>query len=195
MNENELKLILEALLLSANRPLKISEILATFEEWEMPTTLQIKKSLSLLANDYAERAVEVKEVANGYCILTKPQYKGWVSKMLAEKPVKYSKAVLETLAIIAYKQPVTRAEIEDIRGVAVSSSMLKSLLEREWVRVAGFRDVPGKPALYITTSYFLDYFNLKTLDELPTLINSVEASLQGDVTENINLNLVAEHAS
>ncbi|ASQ45745.1 SMC-Scp complex subunit ScpB [Legionella clemsonensis] len=169
MNNNELKRIVEALLMHANDPLSVEKLQAVFEEWERPSTEQLKIVLSELANEYENSAIELKLLASGYCLQTKAKYCTWVSRLYTEKPAKYSRALLETLAIIAYRQPVTRADIEDIRGVAVSSSILKTLLEREWIRVAGYRDVPGKPAVYVTTKTFLDYFNLQSLNELPPL--------------------------
>ena len=130
----------------------------------------LKAALTALATDYEHRAVELKCLASGYCFQTKSKYKEWITRLLVEKPTKYSRALLETLAIIAYKQPVTRADIEEIRGVAVSSPIIKTLLEREWIRIAGYKDLPGKPAVYVTAKAFLNYFNLKSLDELPELI-------------------------
>ncbi|HHF7347064.1 TPA: SMC-Scp complex subunit ScpB [Legionella feeleii] len=169
MNENELKLVVEALLMNAGNPLTIEQLQAVFEDWEKPSREQLNTVLTELADDYQKTAIELKCLASGYCLQTKVKYSTWVSRLYAEKPAKYSRALLETLAIIAYRQPVTRADIEDIRGVAVSSPILKTLLEREWIRVAGHRDVPGKPAVYVTTKNFLDYFNLASLNELPAL--------------------------
>ncbi|CEK10883.1 SMC-Scp complex subunit ScpB [Legionella hackeliae] len=169
MNDNELKRIVEALLMHTNEPLSLEKLQAIFEEWEKPTVEQLKAALEELAKDYEDSAIELKLLASGYCLQTKAKYSTWISRLYIEKPAKYSRALLETLAIIAYRQPVTRADIEDIRGVAVSSSIIKTILEREWIRVAGYRDVPGKPAVYVTTKTFLDYFNLKSLNELPPL--------------------------
>jgi len=169
MNDIELKYILEALLMSSGYPLTLNRLLTAFDDAERPTEKQLLKSLDLLSKDYETRAVELKCFASGYCLQTKMPYSPWITRLLVEKQAKYSSAFLEVLAIIAYKQPVTRADIEDIRGVGVSSSMLKTLLEREWIEVAGHRDVPGKPAVYITTKTFLEYFNLVSLDDLPSL--------------------------
>jgi len=169
MDELALKLVVEALLMSANQPLTLEKIQDVFDDWQKPTCDQLQKILVSLQQDYSERAIELKCLASGYCLQTKSSYSSWVARLFVEKPAKYSRALLETLAIIAYRQPVTRADIEDIRGVAVSSSILKTLLEREWIRVAGHRDVPGKPAVYTTTRHFLDYFNLKNLNDLPTI--------------------------
>lgn len=169
MDERELKHIVEALLMSHGAPLSLDKMLLAFEDWQLPTREQLKQVLAELASDYESRAIELKCLASGYCIQTKARYSAWITRFLTEKPAKYSQALLEVLAIIAYKQPVTRADIEEIRGVAVSSSMLKTLLERQWVQVAGFRDVPGKPAIYVTTKRFLDYFNLASLHDLPPI--------------------------
>lgn len=173
MDELNIKHIVEALLMSHGQPLTIEKILSTFDASDRVTCEQIAQALSVLKTDYATRAIELKHLAGGYCLQTKQQYSTWVARLLVEKPAKYSNAFLEVLAIIAYKQPVTRADIEEIRGVAVSSSMLKMLLEREWIQSAGYRDVPGKPTVYTTTKAFLDYFNLATLNELPqSVINN-----------------------
>ncbi|KTD09535.1 SMC-Scp complex subunit ScpB [Legionella jamestowniensis] len=169
MNNDELKRIVEALLMHSNEPLSLEKLQAVFDEWEKPSIDQLKTALSELGNDYENSAIELKLLASGYCLQTKPKYSTWISRLYTEKPAKYSRALLETLAIIAYRQPVTRADIEDIRGVAVSSSILKTMIEREWIRVAGYRDVPGKPAVYVTTKTFLNYFNLQSLNELPSL--------------------------
>ncbi|ARG97444.1 SMC-Scp complex subunit ScpB [Legionella micdadei] len=169
MNESELKPILEALLMNSNQPLSLEEMQGVFDEWQRPSRDQLLAALNQLAKEYETRAIELKCLASGYCLQTKIEYSVWISRLYAEKPAKYSRALLETLAIVAYRQPVTRADIEDIRGVAVSSSILKTLLEREWIRVAGHRDVPGKPAVYVTTKIFLDYFNLSSLSDLPAL--------------------------
>ncbi|GGI75373.1 SMC-Scp complex subunit ScpB [Legionella impletisoli] len=166
---HELKLILEALLMSHGSPLSIHTMLTVFDESEKPTVKEVEEALNNLTEEYQKRAIELIQVAGGYRVQTKPQYSGWIEKLLVEKPARYSRALLETLAIIAYKQPVTRGDIEEIRGVAVSSTIIKTLLEREWIRVAGHRDVPGKPAVYTTTKQFLEYFNLKTLNDLPSL--------------------------
>jgi segregation and condensation protein B len=169
MNEIKLKHIVEALLLNSDVPLSNDKLLSVFDDIARPTREQLMSALVELEADYADRAVELKKLASGYCLQTKAAYAPWVTQMVAEKPAKYSMALLEILSIIAYRQPVTRADIEYIRGVAVSSSMLKTLLEREWIRIAGHRDVPGKPAVYVTTNHFLDYFNLASLNDLPSL--------------------------
>lgn len=169
MDEQELKKIIEALLLSSTEPLSVEKLLEVFDEWQRPSPEQIKNSISELKADYSERAFELIEVASGYKVQTKSAYSEWVARLQIEKPAKYSRALLETLAIIAYKQPVTRGDIEEIRGVAVNSQIMKTLMEREWIRIAGYKDVPGKPAVFTTTKEFLNYFNLNYLNELPSL--------------------------
>ncbi len=173
MDDTELKLIVESLLMSYGAPLTLDKMLSAFEDDQKPSYEQLQQVLGVLTNDYALRAIELKCLAGGYCLQTKQSYSPWVTRLMTEKPAKHSSAFLEVLAIIAYKQPVTRADIEEIRGVAVSSSMLKTLLEREWIHIAGHRDVPGKPAVYATTRAFLDYFNLASLNDLPqSVINN-----------------------
>lgn len=174
MDEFTLKCVVEALLMSAKQPLSMDKLLAVFDDQEKPTREQLTHVLAELKQDYTTRAIDLNCTASGYCIQTKSYYGAWVARLFAEKPTKYSRALLETLTIIAYKQPVTRADIENIRGVAVSTSILQTLLEREWIRVAGHRDLPGKPAIYITTKVFLDYFNLYSLNDLPAI--SAEAT-------------------
>jgi segregation and condensation protein B len=168
-SEDKLKQIVEAALLAAGRPLSLDQLLALFEEPEQPEKPQLREVLESLMADYQDRGIEVTEVGNGFRIQVRAGLSPWISRLWTERPPKYSRALLETLALIAYRQPITRGEIEDIRGVAVSSNIIKTLSEREWVRVVGHRDVPGKPALYATTREFLDYFNLRSLSELPTL--------------------------
>lgn len=173
MDNNQLQGIVEALLMSSTEPLSLEQIQSVFDSWDQPTPAQIRQVLADLTQDYQHRAIELVEVANGFCLQTRTQFSPWIARLQAEKPPKYSRALLETLAIIAYKQPVTRADIEEIRGVAVNSLIIRTLVEREWIRIAGHRDVPGKPAVYVTTKCFLDYFNLRTLEELPPL-NSLQ---------------------
>ncbi|MFY7697752.1 MAG: SMC-Scp complex subunit ScpB [Legionella sp.] len=169
MDELKLKKILEAVLMTSESPLSIERLQQLFDDDEIPTKQQLLSALNQLTVDYQQRAIELKELASGYSLQTRAEYGQWVARLSSEKPVKYSSAILETLAIIAYRQPVTRADIENIRGVTVSTLMIRTLLEREWIRVAGYRDVPGKPAVYVTTKLFLDYFNLKSLNELPAI--------------------------
>jgi len=177
-----LKHILEAALLAAGRPLDVDALAALFDESGAPDRAALGSALDELVADYAGRGIEVREVASGWRIQVRASYSPWVSRLWEEKPGRYSRALMETLAIIAYRQPITRGEIEDIRGVAVSTHIVKTLLEREWVRVVGQRDVPGRPSLYATTRQFLDYFGLRSLDELPTLAELKDMdSLDGEL--------------
>ncbi|GGA43518.1 SMC-Scp complex subunit ScpB [Dyella nitratireducens] len=169
MQIEQLKPIIEAALLAASQPLSIAQLGELFVEEDEVDRAQIAMALEQLAEDCQGRGVELKEVASGFRYQIRHDVHPWVSRMWTEKPSRYSRALLETLALIAYRQPITRPEIEQIRGVVVSSNIIKTLEEREWVRVVGHRDVPGKPALFGTTRAFLDYFNLKSLDELPPL--------------------------
>lgn len=164
-----LKRIVEAALFAAGQPLSLEKLGELFYEEERPSLDEFRAVLAELDADYAGRGVQLKEVASGYRFQASHEVGEWVSRLWEEKPQRYSRALLETLALIAYRQPITRGEVEDIRGVSVSSHIVKTLLEREWVRVLGYRDVPGRPAMYGTTKAFLDYFNLRSLEELPTL--------------------------
>ena len=170
MDNQRIKYIVESVLLAAGKPLGIDQLLAVFGDGERPERDDIREAVTALQQDYAERGIELVEVASGYRIQVSQSMEPWVSRLTEEKPARYSRALLETLALVAYRQPITRGEIEDIRGVSVSSSIMKTLQEREWVRVVGHRDVPGRPAMYGTTRQFLDYFNLNGLDDLPTLM-------------------------
>ena len=170
MNDGtSLKTILEAALLAAGRPLDAEALAALFDEAAQPDAAALRDALEELARDYEGRGIEVREVSSGWRIQVRASFAPWVSRLWEEKPGRYSRALMETLAIIAYRQPITRGEIEDIRGVAVSTNIVKTLLEREWVRVVGQRDVPGRPSLYATTRQFLDYFGLRSLEDLPPL--------------------------
>jgi segregation and condensation protein B len=169
MNDHDLKHIIEATLLAAGRPVPTDELLGLFDERERPTPEQVRAALDLLASDYAERAIEVMEVASGWRIQVRPRAAETVSRLWQERPSRYSRALLETLALVAYRQPITRSEIEEIRGVSISSTIMRTLQERNWIRVVGHREVPGRPELLGTTREFLDYFGLKSLDQLPTL--------------------------
>lgn len=166
---DNLKNIIEAALLAAGGPLSLDAMQGLFLEEEQPDKKALREALNQLSEDYRGRGIEVTEVASGWRIQATAEVSPWVSRLWSERPARYSRALMETLALIAYRQPITRGEIEDIRGVSVSTNIVKSLMEREWIRVVGQRDVPGKPSLYGTTREFLDYFNLKSLDELPTL--------------------------
>ncbi|MEM1089389.1 MAG: SMC-Scp complex subunit ScpB [Pseudomonadota bacterium] len=169
MNPETLKRIVEAALLAAEQPLNLNQLSALFEEDEAPGHADLSQALEALSADCEDRGIELSRVASGYRLQVKADVQPWVSRLWAEKPPRYSRALLETLAIIAYRQPMTRAEIEQIRGVSVSSNIMRTLQEREWVRIVGHRDVPGRPALFGTTKRFLDYFDLASLDQLPSL--------------------------
>ncbi len=182
---NRLKLILEALLMAADKPMSIKSLALVLDQFNLdPNTRSkdkvkynskyIKLALEELTQDYSSRAIEVKFLGAGYRIQTKPEYALWVQELWQEKPTKYSKATLETLAIIAYRQPITRGEIEHIRGVAVSSQIIRNLLDREWVKVVGHKELPGRPAIYATTQQFLFDLNLEKLEDLPTLADIKE---------------------
>lgn len=192
MDIAKLKNILEAVLLAADRTLTVVQLEALFElDEERPTRDEIRQALHEMADDYASRGYELKQVASGFRLQVKQEYATWVSRLWEEKPARYTRALLETMALIAYRQPITRGEIEEVRGVSVSSNIVKTLLERDWIKVLGHKDVPGKPALYGTTKEFLDYFNLNSLDQLPTLaeikdLDSIhpELALDEDSAEN-----------
>jgi len=170
LNEpRELASLLEAFLLASGKPQSLERLFELFEEGERPEPAVFKKALAHLGKSCEGRAFELKEVASGYRLQVRERYAPWVGRLWEERPQRYSRAMLETLALIAYRQPITRGEIEDVRGVAVNSHIVKTLLEREWIRVVGYRDVPGRPAMFATTRSFLDHFNLKSLDELPPL--------------------------
>jgi segregation and condensation protein B len=170
LNEpRELASLLEAFLLASGKPQSLERLYELFEEGERPEPAVFKKALTHLGKSCEGRAFELIEVASGYRLQVRERFAPWVGRLWEERPQRYSRAMLETLALIAYRQPITRGEIEDVRGVAVNSHIVKTLLEREWIRVVGYRDVPGKPAMFATTRLFLDHFNLKSLDELPPL--------------------------
>lgn len=169
MSEIGLVQIVEGALLAAGKPLTVAQLGELFEDNERPDNTAIRAALDEVAARCEERGFELQEVASGFRFQVRQSLSPWVARLWHERPQKYSRALLETLALIAYRQPITRGEIEEIRGVAVSSNIIKTLHEREWVRVVGHRDVPGRPAMYATTRQFLDYFNLKTLDQLPAL--------------------------
>ncbi len=162
------KRIIEAALFAADKPLHVEDIEGIFAA-EGLHVATIRTALSEIAADYQDRPIELKEVASGYRFQVRDAYSPWIARLFQERPARYSRALLETLAIIAYQQPVTRGDIEAIRGVSVSSLIVRSLMEREWVAIVGHREVPGRPALYATTREFLDYFNLKSISDLPPL--------------------------
>lgn len=177
----ELKRIIEGAILASESPLTIDNLESLFIV-ESPTRSEIRDAIAEIEADCESRGFELKKVATGYRFQVKEKYSEWVSRLWEERAPRYTRALLETLALIAYKQPITRGDIEEIRGVAVSTNIIRTLLEREWVRVVGHRDVPGRPAMYATTKHFLDYFNVTSLEELPTLqeikdIAAEEASL------------------
>ncbi len=165
----EIKKIVEALLFASNETLTAKQLQHLFPETQRPETRLIQTAIESLMMDYSIRALELKQLASGYRFQVRAEFAPWVARLFEEKPNKYSRALLETLAIIAYQQPVTRTEIEDIRGVSVSSSIMNTLLEREWIQNVGQKQVPGLPTLYATTKQFLDYFNLSSLSQLPSL--------------------------
>jgi segregation and condensation protein B len=170
MESEKLKPVLEALFAAADRPLSVNSIFDLFSgDVEQPVKDDIRKAIHELMEQYAHGGLQLKQVASGFRLQVKPAYETWVSRLWDQRPPRYSRALMETLALIAYRQPITRGEIEDIRGVSVSTNIIKTLQEREWVKPLGHKDVPGKPALYGTTRGFLDYFNMKSLNELPTL--------------------------
>jgi len=169
MQIEQLKPIIEAALLASTQPMTVQQLGELFNEADDVNREQIAKALEALAEDCSGRGIELKEVASGFRYQVRQDVHPWISRMWTERPSRYSRALLETLALIAYRQPITRPEIEQIRGVVVSSNIIKTMEEREWIRVVGYRDVPGKPALFGTTRAFLDYFNLKSLDQLPPL--------------------------
>ena len=166
---DNLSLIVEALLFSSSRPLSEKEILSAFDLRSPPTSSEIKEALKTIEEKYSENSIELVKVASGYRLRIRQEYSSWVAKLWEAKPQKYSRALLETLALIAYKQPITRGEIEEVRGVSVSSQIIRTLLDRSWIKVVGHRDVPGRPALFSTTKDFLDDLNLSKLSDLPEL--------------------------
>lgn len=178
----DIKGIIEAVLFSAERPLGLVELQNCFPETTQPDQQQIRAALAEIGADYRSRAVELTEVSSGFRFQVRREYATWVVRLLHEKPPRYSRAVLETLAIIAYRQPVTRGTIEEIRGVPVSTLIIRTLLDRGWIRIVGYKEIPGRPAFYATTREFLDYFNLKTLGDLPPLseIQTLESAPQHD---------------
>lgn len=195
MNINEqLPLILEAVLFSAGRPLSEQQLLQVFADEEKPSLSALRQAMQELQMVYAKRGVSLVEIASGYQFQSKIDFAQWIKKLWEEKPAKYSRALLETLSLVAYRQPITRGEIEEIRGVSISSSIFKTLLEdRGWIRVVGHRDVPGRPALYATTKGFLDYFGLNSLDQLPALPEILALTDPTKVNEQLQLTeLIAE---
>ena len=198
MDSLPLKQIIEGAILAAESPLSIDQLMQLFEDDE-PERVDVRDVLQEIEQDCEGRGFELKQVASGYRFQVRSSYGEWVSRLWKEKPPRYSRALLETLALIAYKQPITRGDVEEIRGVAVSTNIIRTMLEREWVRIVGHRDVPGHPALYATTKSFLDYFNLRNLDELPSLAEikdltqaNEELDMEDDLIELPSLELDAE---
>ena len=180
--KKELRNVVEGALLAAGRPLSLDEMLALFTDDDRPGRDELRKAVEALAEEFKDRGIEIKEVASGYRIQVKSDLAPWISRLWEERPARYSRALLETLALVAYRQPITRGEIEDVRGVSVSTHIIRTLQDRGWIRIVGHRDVPGHPEMFGTTKEFLDYFSLKSLDELPTLaqlrdIESINAEL------------------
>ena len=167
--DNKVKMIVEGLLLAAGRPLTLDNIIHVFSKDEQPDSKELKLVMDSIAEDCADHGFELKEVASGFRFQVKQELSDWIAKLWEERPPRYTRALLETLALVAYRQPITRGDIEEIRGVGVSSNIVRTLLDREWIRVVGHRDVPGRPAMFATTKQFLDYFNLKSLQDLPPL--------------------------
>jgi segregation and condensation protein B len=190
MDETEIKHVVEAALLAAGRPLSMDRLVELFAvKGDGPDRATLKRVIEVLATEYQSRGIEIKEVASGYRIQVKRSMSDWLQPLWEERAPRYTRALLETLALVAYRQPITRAEIEEVRGVVVSTNIVRTLLERNWIRVVGHRDVPGKPAMFGTTKDFLDYFGLKKLEDLPTLAeikdSFPELSPQTDLLESL----------
>ena len=193
MSDSYRKNVVEAALLAAGRSLQLAELAQVFAEHERPTEAELAAILETLANEYAPRALELARTASGWRVQVRGDYASEISKLWPERPARYSRALLETLALIAYRQPITRGEIEMVRGVAVNPNIIKTLLERNWVRIIGTRDVPGHPELLGTTVDFLDYFGLRKLEQLPPLVElkaladlNVQLELPGDASAEVD---------
>ena len=186
---DNLSLIIEALLFSSSRPLNEKEIISAFDLRSPPSSREIKDALKAIEEKYSGNSIELVKVASGYRLRIRQEYSSWVAKLWEAKPQKYSRALLETLALIAYRQPITRGEIEEVRGVSVSSQIIRTLLDRSWIKVVGHRDVPGRPALFSTTKDFLDDLNLSKLSDLPEL-----PEIQ-NIPEDAQISLLNESAS
>lgn len=169
MEKNEIKHVIEAALLAAGRPLTLDQLRGLFGEESPPERTELRAALDELQQDYDGRGIMVNEVASGFRIEVRPAMAPWLGRLWEERPPRYSRALMETLAIVAYRQPVTRGDVEQIRGVVVTTNIMRTLMERGWIKVVGYRDVPGKPAMYGTTREFLDYFGLRHLEDLPPL--------------------------
>ncbi len=189
MSESEIRNIVEAALLAAGRSLTLAELATLFEEHERPLPEALRAALAALAADYRARAIEIAESGAGFRIQIRRDYAAAIGRLWPERPQRYSRALLETLALIAYRQPITRAEIEAVRGVAVNPNIVKTLLERQWIRVVGHRDLPGRPELLGTTREFLEYFSLKSLDDLPPL---ADLRMLGELDPQLDLPVAGE---
>ena len=197
--DNKLKMVVEGLLLAAGRPLTIDNIASVFDKKERPDGQELKAVMQVISEECNDRGFELTEVASGYRFQVKQELSEWIGRLWEEKSPRYTRALLETLSLIVYRQPITRGDIEEIRGVGVSPNIIRTLLDREWVRVVGHRDVPGRPAMFATTKQFLDYFNLKSLQELPPLAeikdlgkSEQELDLEDDFTARVSLELPEE---
>ena len=186
---DNLSLIIEALLFSSSRPLNEKEIMSAFDLRSPPSSREIKDALKAIEEKYSGNSIELVKVSSGYRLRIRQEYSSWVAKLWESKPQKYSRALMETLALIAYRQPITRGEIEEVRGVSVSSQIIRTLLDRSWIKVVGHRDVPGRPALFSTTKDFLDDLNLSKLSDLPEL-----PEIQ-NIPEDAQISLLNESAS
>jgi segregation and condensation protein B len=199
INPEKLKRIIEAALMAAGRPLPLDKLIQLFDDEHRPSANKLRNALAAINDECQYRGVELVEVASGFRFQAKQKYAHWVARLWEEKPAKYSRAMLETLSLIAYRQPITRGEIEEVRGVSVSSNIVKTLIERDWIRIVGHRDVPGRPALLATTKSFLDYFNLKSLDALPALselkdLSTLNKEFQFDTDDESSDNKTDEHS-
>jgi segregation and condensation protein B len=192
-NPEQLERLLEAAIMVAGRPLSVGDLQKLFDENEQPTSKEIREVLTALQQHYSDRGVELREVASGFHFQAKIELSAGLSRLWEERAPRYSRALLETLALIAYRQPITRAEIEEIRGVTVSTHIIKTLQDREWIRVIGYRESPGKPALYTTTKTFLDHLSLKSLSDLPALADLKDLESQEEKLQ-IQLELAGEEA-
>lgn len=190
LTQEQLKPLLEAAIFAAGEPMPMTRLMALFDEDNAPSRDELKSALDELIADYADRGVELRHVASGYRFQARADYAGYLQKLWEKKPPRFSRAMLETLALIVYRQPITRGEIEEVRGVSTSSHIMKTLVEREWIKIVSYKDVPGKPALYGTTKSFLDYFDLKSLTQLPELKDIVDLEQkEKELNEQLVLNM------
>ena len=183
MSVPPVKVVVEGALMAAGGPLTLDQILGLYPDEQRPARDEVRDAVAAISDDYQGRGIELVEVAGGWRIQVRREVAPWVGRLWEERPARYSRALLETLALIAYRQPITRGEIEDIRGVAVSTQIVKTLSERDWIRIVGHRDVPGRPALYATTRRFLDYFGLRSLNDLPPLAEIRDPSFFADTLD------------